>query len=437
VITFGSRLKLASLTRTVAAQETVHRAKPLAKSLGVTRLADVTGLDRVGIPVFSAIVPDSDDTISVYSGKGSHRADAMAGALMEAVERQVTIRARPKTIRASTIDLRRHASILDPEALISSLAEDYDESRIYEWIEGYDLLNGRLTLVPAHVAGYRWSWPRCGSPLLISTTHGLSSGNCLEEAISQSICEWIERDAWTLAELASHWRPRALREYQLRRDPGDDFVDDLERCPCIDFSGIGEEVEALLRRFHRAGFSPIVRDISSDLGIPVVLATVTEDDIPDFPQAHMGVGAHPDLRVAAIRALTEAAQSRAADIQGVREDLSLADEPRADTGVATHTKRTKFIDQRRWLHAPSRSRRLWSKIQEHRNLDIRDDILLLLRRLRAAGVQQAVMVDLSPPDSGVFVVRLLVTGLEMWIADGQRIGERAAAYWRGLNRNGK
>jgi len=55
-------------TRTVSPEETILRAKPLAERYGVTRVSDITGLDRVRIPVFSAIVPRSGDFISVYSG---------------------------------------------------------------------------------------------------------------------------------------------------------------------------------------------------------------------------------------------------------------------------------------------------------------------------------------------------------------------------------
>mgnify|MGYP006149433749 FL=1 len=37
--------------------DTLARIAPAARALGVTRLADVTGLDRIGIPVFQAVRP--------------------------------------------------------------------------------------------------------------------------------------------------------------------------------------------------------------------------------------------------------------------------------------------------------------------------------------------------------------------------------------------
>ena len=57
------------------------------------------------------------------------------------------------------------------------------------------------------------------------------------------------------------------------------------------------------------------------LGIPAIFAAAADEHIPGFPMAHSGLGAHPDVEVALRRALTELAQSRCVDIQGVREDL--------------------------------------------------------------------------------------------------------------------
>ena len=57
--------KVDGIERFVSAAETVVSVAAVAESLGVTRLADITGLDRIGIPVYSSVVPDSDDVLSV------------------------------------------------------------------------------------------------------------------------------------------------------------------------------------------------------------------------------------------------------------------------------------------------------------------------------------------------------------------------------------
>ena len=58
---------------------------PLLASAGITRLANITGLDRIGIPTFSAIRPGAS-TLSVSAGKGVTVDDARASAAMEALE---------------------------------------------------------------------------------------------------------------------------------------------------------------------------------------------------------------------------------------------------------------------------------------------------------------------------------------------------------------
>ncbi|MEV4442612.1 hypothetical protein AB0K09_27095, partial [Streptomyces sp. NPDC049577] len=53
--------------REVTTEETWRRVRPHLRRAGITRLADITGLDCVGVPVYSAIIPRSNDSISVYS----------------------------------------------------------------------------------------------------------------------------------------------------------------------------------------------------------------------------------------------------------------------------------------------------------------------------------------------------------------------------------
>src|ERR1700751_2086800 len=86
--------KVDGLDRIIPASETLLNVADVAESLGVTRVANITGLDRVGIPVYAAVVPNSDDILSVYNGKGRRLIDAKVGALMEAIERQTALNAR-------------------------------------------------------------------------------------------------------------------------------------------------------------------------------------------------------------------------------------------------------------------------------------------------------------------------------------------------------
>ena len=74
-------------SRIKPAQETLKKVIPISKKIGVTRLADITDMDVLRIPNYSAVVPGTEDYIWVYSGKGPTKEHAMASALMESIER--------------------------------------------------------------------------------------------------------------------------------------------------------------------------------------------------------------------------------------------------------------------------------------------------------------------------------------------------------------
>lgn len=415
-------LKVDGIERVFSAAETIERVAGAAESLGVTRLANITGLDRVGIPVYSSVVPKSYDVLSVYNGKGARPIDAQVGALMEAIERQTALKARPAIIEGSFSDLSQKLNVLDPEKVNQRLADDYSEQRIYSWIEGLDIISGEVCLVPAKLAGYLWddvSHPSCFE---INDTNGLASGNCREEAICHALCELAERDAWTMAELGAHQIPRQRRSLAFGIN-AKDGPDDLEMFPCLDIVS-----NDLLDRFHRAHLFPVVRDITSSLGVPTIFASVTDDDRPDFPMAHGGLGAHPDVSVALQRALTELAQSRCVDIQAVREDLTPPDAGSDAFGL--HTRRISKINRGSWCLGESKKRRKLTAIPSKTHASIDEDMMFLLERFIACGLDQIVVVDFTPPAASYSVVRVIVPGIELWATDRGRLGRRAVAFWK-------
>ena len=74
-------------SRIKPAQETLSHISQLSQKIGVTRLADITDMDKLRIPNFSAVLPGTEDYIWVYSGKGATKVHAKASALMESIER--------------------------------------------------------------------------------------------------------------------------------------------------------------------------------------------------------------------------------------------------------------------------------------------------------------------------------------------------------------
>src|SRR6188472_3476533 len=74
-------------SRTKSVQETLSTILPVSRDIGITRLADITDMDVLGIPNFSAVLPGTEDYIWVYSGKGATRNHARASVIMESIER--------------------------------------------------------------------------------------------------------------------------------------------------------------------------------------------------------------------------------------------------------------------------------------------------------------------------------------------------------------
>lgn len=419
--------KVDGLDRVVPASETLERLMGVARSLGVTRLADITGLDRVGIPVYSSIVPRSADTISVYNGKGVRRIDAQVGAVMEAIERQTVLRARPPCIEGSFAALNGNRRLLDPRRVNHQLASDYSQDRAYSWIEGVDLVTGEACWVPAKLAGYLWDDVPHPSPFQVNDTNGLASGNCREEAICHALCELAERDTWSMAELIAHELPRQRRALAFGVE-AKDGEDDLEVFPCLDVSTLDPCSQALMASFQRAGLSPVVRDITSSLQVPTIFASVVDEQLAGFPMAHSGLGASPDVRVAIRRALTEVAQSRCVDIQAVREDLLPPDAP--EDAFALHTRRISAVKRGSWCLDPSLRTRAISEIPSHATETMGADVAYLLQRFLACGLHEILVVDFTPKATDHSVVRVIVPGIEFWATDRGRLGTRAVETWK-------
>lgn len=384
-------------------------------------MADITGLDRIGIPTYSAIVPRSQDGLSVATGKGVRPVEAKVGALMEAIERQTAIHTRLPLVEGSWLGLQRCRAILNPRSIKQKLRPDYEDDQVHFWVVGQDLISRCEILVPAHIAGLVWTEVPPGPFLGHVTSNGLASGNIREEAICQGLCELIERDAWTLADIGAHLLPLVRRRIA---DPenAENGPDDFEIFPSIEPQG-----DAASRLFRRAGFEPILHDITSDIGIPTVFAVVPDENLPGFPMVHGGVGTHPDARIAARRALTEAAQSRCVDIQGVREDLRPPDYP--NDGYSLHTRRVVGVNRNLWFLGESRQTRRLEDLPSALHDDLREDLEHLLTRLKSRGVDQVIVVDLTPPGAPFAVVRVIVPALEMASVTRGPLGRRALEFW--------
>jgi ribosomal protein S12 methylthiotransferase accessory factor len=371
----------------------------LLEAIGVTRVADVTGLDRVGIPNFTSVRPrERGEGISYYNGKGVTRSAARAGALMEAVERYSGERCDLPVHYCDLTGMRRRGPAVNPRDLVVPVADDYRLDLPLEWVEGFDIVQRTATFVPlgAVVCPYE---PPPGRPLLhYAHTNGLASGNTREEALCHALCEVVERDAAAIADAALDLAPAVARLLSTTGVLARPL--DPNGFPLIDLESLPRRALVLVRRMQRAGLLVYLRDITSTGGIAALACTIVEPRPGGLHIAHGGSGAHPDARVAVTRALTEAAQSRVGHIQGGREDL-----PRIVGAPAP------FDPDEVYGRGPSRTFcGLPSQVHAH----VDDDVRFVLGRLARDGLDQVIAVDLTRPELGVPVVRVVVPQAESW-----------------------
>ena len=372
--------------RAVSPEETLRAAEAKLPAAGITRVADITDLDRIGIPVFSSIRPMADrGAISVYNGKGATPTEARVSAMMEGLERY-SAEVRDRQLDIASFSLLDGA--LDPRDLI--LPVDADPDALIPWISGWDMMNQEEILVPANAVFH--PLPSQYRRLFRTNTTGLASGNVIEEAIFHGLAEIIERDAWALVEAARHTGPLIQ-----------DVKDDLAR--------------GLMDKFAAAGVDVYLRDITSDIGVATCAAAADDILLRDPTLLTTGMGTHTSAKVAVLRALTEVAQSRLTQIHGAREDTTLADF-RKRIGY----ERTKKLNSH-WFGGSEK--RSFADVPSFESDDFLLDIRHMLAKLQEAGLDRAVVVNLTRPEIGIPVVRVIVPGLEMSAVDPERVGKRS------------
>ncbi|NLM02741.1 putative protein MTH_987 [Methanothermobacter wolfeii] len=376
--------------RALKPAETVQEFKDKLPAIGVTRITEITHLDRVGIPVFSAIRPTAEEgAVSIYAGKGATRNQARASAIMEAFERYSAERKKgDRTILAHPDEAE---NCIDPSSLIlpGGSAPDHE----IEWIEAENIETMERVLVPANAVFHPYNPPVDGIGLFRSNTNGLASGNFTEEAVFHGLMEVIERDAWSI--------------FEARRGPK------IE----IDCSGTDNDIIAgLLERFERAEIEVTLLDLTSDTCIATVAAVADDVKLRDPALLTMGVGTHLDPEVAVIRALTEVAQSRATQIHGTREDTV-----RAVFMRRAGYERMKRLN-RHWFREADETIGICD-MEDLSTRSFRRDLEVTLERLRRVGLRDVLFTDLTR-DVGVPVVRVIVPGLEVFSVDPERAGPR-------------
>lgn len=384
--------------RIIPPSETIENNEDKCKVAGITRITEITHLDRIGLPVFSAIRPTSQDgAISIYGGKGISVEHAKASAMMEGFERYSAEKQDENLVTGTVSEISSKGNIIDIESL--NLPKDFKKENIdlinLEWNICHDLISDEDYYVPSNAIyhPYVLEDKNCQS-LFKSNTNGLASGNSLEEAILHGIFEVIERDAWSIFELT-------------HKNSSQIDLDSIE----------SDVVNDALSKFKDNEINIKLMDLTADINVPTVAASADDTLLKDAGLLTLGIGTHLDSEVAILRALTEVAQSRATQIHGAREDTV-----RADFARTAGYERMKRINKH---YFEEEDEKISLSDIENRSTDsITKDIDIVLDELKANEIEHVLYYDLTRPELNVNVVRVIIPTMELYSIDSSRAGYR-------------
>ncbi|MFD1151039.1 TOMM precursor leader peptide-binding protein [Saccharothrix hoggarensis] len=329
-------------------------------------------------------------------GKGVSPLDAEVGALCEAVERfSANYQGDEMTVRGSLRSLGDNALHPNSTMLYSDrqyeervrwnqrhaafqhVTEPFDEDAEVDWTPLWSLTEQRHRLLPTGMLYFGVPEAVAGRSVR-ADSNGNAAGCSIEDAVLQGLLELVERDA-----VALWWYNRL-------------------RVPGVDLTAFGDPwVEEMPDQYARLGRELWALDLTTDLGVPVVVAL---SRVVGGPREDVlfGFGAHLDPRVALRRAVTELNQLLPAVLHGP---------PAFDDPDATAWMRNATVENQPYLwpasgHPPRRP----ADFAHVRRPDVRDDVLALVDVLRRHDLDTLVL-DQTRPDIGMPVVKVVVPGL--------------------------
>jgi YcaO-like protein with predicted kinase domain len=381
-------------------EETFDVVHPYLAEAGITRVADITGLDNVGVPTTLAIRPNGI-TIACSSGKGLTMAAALVSGAMEAIELHAAENVALPSIRGSYNEIASQYLVPSVEDFPFSLNGIFSVDWPLDWYLGWDVLLQSEIALPLVMVGMGHTRSLISSlGAFVVSSNGLGAGNTFLEAVNAGLYEVIERDS-----VACHCSAR------LRGNRTPVLPDSILRSYPL--------VAQLLDLCATADVRILVLDCTADTGVPTFEAYVYNRTSAG-PGVLKGYGTHLDTEVAVVRAITEALQGRLNFIAGARDDVFRAAFWRVRGGASRSL--TAALERLR-TNSPEATRR------PSRAADcFESDIHHLLTCLRTAGLTHVIVFDITPAGCPISVVRIVVPGLETYRHDQYRPGRRAKNY---------
>jgi ribosomal protein S12 methylthiotransferase accessory factor len=146
-------------------------------------------------------------------------------------------------------------------------------------------------------------------------------------------------------------------------------------------------------------------NITGNAGIAAFHCLIAERHVDAHRRMYAaeGAGCHPVRHIAFLRALTEAAQSRLTAISGARDDMPRTDYERwrQPGNLAAHSD-----------VAGRKGSQPFSEVPSYESDSFESDIAFELERVRGAGFDRVIAIDLSLPEFGLAVVRVVIPGMQ-------------------------
>lgn len=303
-MTVRDRAHLPKTGRLYRADTYLDRLTSHLGSFGITRLADITGLDRIGIPVVQAVRPLARSN-AVNQGKGLEMAEAAVSAIVEALET-----AAAETITADAGDAISAGTVYGPDAaeklahhLLPDLPEEWTGAPL-PFLTGTDLVTGDPVRIPVALVSTDFTpgSPHAASPF-VRTTTGLGGGATKQEALVQGLFESLER-LGTARAMTIHG---FFEKHRLAVEAPAD-----------------EKLNSLVGRLQGSGLLCAIYECPRTGGLPVIWARLLDEgnSSTSLPFHADGFACRTTYAEAAIAALLEAVQTRASVIAGGREDIT-------------------------------------------------------------------------------------------------------------------
>lgn len=377
--------------------------------IGITRIADVTGYDRVGIPVYNSIKPTTNGS-SVQHGKGLTRTASKISALMESFERFHSVNPDIEVFEATYNEVAAKMAVIPFERMLHIKGSILRKDMPILWTTGWDIANDRETAAPlamVELAGKKSQDKTFKTGHMQVSSNGLSAGFHILEAIIQGLLEVIERDGITCHTYKSGAMHLPVPVKLIEADS-------------IPYP----EVKELFEIFKKAQVTPFLYDCTTDIGIPIYNCFLFDNLHPEYMCVHgMGAGLHP--KEAMIRALTESAQSRVVFNAGCRDlffqeefEISSSNSSKSVFDIAKLQKKYNFESEQEIEIIP----------------DYVKQIKYCIDKLKSANLEQVLIFPLVPETNKIKVVRVLVPGAEGYIVSSYNPGIRALDYLKGIKK---